>query len=649
MTFRTRHKWLWLAAALALSGCNLCGCQKFSLRSQTPDDDDLKEPTTTYIADQVTISGMHPIQIEAVGLVTNLDNTGGDPPPSLYRTLLLNDMRTRGVKNPNAFLQSPRNALVIVRAALPPVIQVGERFDVEVVLPESSEATSIKGGYLLETFMAEQAIVPGKGPVKGHTLAKASGPVLLSFSDDEKSNASGVKRGRILGGGVYKGGLAHTDRELGLYVRNEVRSVRQAKRIADHIGKRFYNYDNAVKRSLAIAKTDQYIELKVHPRYRQNYVRYVQVVRHIALNESSVEQRERMERLRKSLQDPATTLKSAMELEAIGTDSIPILKEGLKSREFEVRFYSADALAYLGDSSGAQELADATRNEDAFRVFALAALAVIDEPQTRDLLKDLMSQPTVEKRDGIAHDVWSAETRYGAFRTLRTMDVGDEFIRGEEINEEFNLHVLRVTDGPMIHLTRHNVPEIVIFDGEQRLRTPVSLSAGRHIMITASAQSDTVTVSRLSANDDDDKVITTSTRVADVIRAVGKLNAHYPDVAQMLVQAERQANIPGRLALDAVPQSGRIYHRVAGGSTGSSGKTRVGKTALAPNLFPTTGQKAESADDDLAEATDAAVESNSEGEASVADVGGKSADQPKRKRGPFAGLFGSKQKEPEPE
>jgi flagellar basal body P-ring protein FlgI len=655
MTFGKRLISLWLAVALCSTGC-----QKFSFRSQTPDDDELKPPETTFIADQVTISGLHPIQIEAVGLVTNLDNTGGDPPPSLYRTLLLNEMRRQNVKNPNTFLQSPRNALVIVRAALPPVIQIGERFDVEVVLPESSEATSIKGGWLLPTYMAEQAIVPGKGPVRGHTVAIADGPVLLSISNEKSSDTSGLKRGRILGGGVYKGDLTHKNRELGLYLRNDLRSVRQAKRIADHIGKRFYSYDNAVKKSLAVAKTDQYIELTVHPRYRENYVRYVQVIRHIALNESAVEQRERMERLRKTLLDPATTLRSAMELEAIGIDSIPVLKEGLKSRDFEVRFYSADALAYLGDSSGAPELAAAARNEEAFRVFALAALAVIDEPPTRELLKELIAEPTIETRDGKPHELWSAETRYGAFRTLRSMDKQDEFIRGELINEEFHLHVLPVNDGSLIHLSRYHTPEIVVFNGEQRLRTPISLAAGRHILITAPAQSNTVTVSRLSANDDDDRILTTSTRVADIIRAVGQLNAHYPDVAQMLVQAEEQGNITGRLALDAVPQSGRIYHREASAAAAPTGAaprsaTRVGRSVLAPNLFPAAGNRRDAADDEEPPATDgqetvaAPAAADGAGEASLADAPDRPATAAPEKRGLFARLFGSRQREPEAE
>jgi flagellar basal body P-ring protein FlgI len=607
LNIRPWRRWSRFLCVLAL--LSAAGCQKFSmLRSQNPDDDDeSKVQETVFIADQVTVFGLHTVQVETVGIVTGLDNTGGDSSPSLWRTMAVDEMRRRGVKNPNTVLNSPDTALVIVRAALPPVIEIDDHFDVEVVLPENSTATSLKGGWLLDCSLSEQAIVPGKAPMKGHVLARAEGPIMLSTGEGDSASMAGVlKRGRILGGGVYKGGLLKESRDMGLYLRNDLRSVRQSKRIASTIGKRFHSFEHGLKKPLATAKTDQKIELKIHPRYKDNFVRYVQVIRHIAINETEVEKRERMERLRKSLLVPQTAGNSAMELEAIGHDSILILKEGLKSQSAEVRFYSADALAYLGDSSGAQVLAEAARNEDAFRVFALAALATLDDTVTRDLLKDLMTEPTIEIKDGERHEVWSAETCFGAYRTLHTIDKDDSFIRGEPMHKgEFQLHVLKSEGEPMVHLSMHRSPEIVLFNDDQRLRTPISLSAGRHILVTAPAGSDKVTVSRFEAGLDNDRQIVCGTKVADVIRAVSKLDASYPDVAQMLVQAENQANIDGRLQLDALPQAGRIYRRPASDIPGPDGRiastqstTRVGKPNLVPNLFPAIDQKGDAGLDD---------------------------------------------------
>lgn len=621
---------------------SVSGCQKLSLRSQNPDDDDVKPPETQFIKDQVTVSGLNAITIEAVGLVRNLDGTGGDPPPSVYRTMLVNDMKKRRVPNPNTILADPSNALVLIRAAVPPVIEIGDHFDVEIVLPENTDATSLKGGWLMQADLSEQAMVPGQTFHKGHVLAKAEGPILLSTGEGESSaKASVLKRGRILGGGRYVGGLVKKGRMLGLYVRSDLRSVRTTKKIADQIGKRFHYHDHGIKKPLAEAKTDQQVELKVHHAYKENFMRYVRVIRAIALDETPLELRERMERLRKSLLVPQTASAAATELEAIGVESSLILKEGLKSPDPEVRFYAADALAYLADGAGTKELERAARYEPAFRVFALAALTTLGTPEARQALKEMMLKPTVEVVDGREQEVSSAETRYGAFRALWTIDRNDEFIGGENFNDEFHLHIIDSEGDAMAHLTRFRVPQVVLFGGNQKLKTPVNLSAGRHIMITAPSNSDTITISRFHADSPDEKIVT-STNLADVVRAIGRMRASYPDVAQMLVQADRQSNLSGRLEIDAMPQAGRIYYR-----TGSMGpdendrktEVRVGDPSQVPNMFPAAPAK-NSRDVESGDTPDLARRSSTDdfGTASLSDVSEGDAEKPRRPGG-FLGLF----------
>jgi len=399
--------------------------------------------------------------------------------------------------------------------------------------------------------------------------------------------------------------------------------------------------------------TDQHIELKIHPKYKENHIRYVQVIRHIALDETAIERRERMERLRKSLMSPPTASLAATELEAIGADSILILKEGLTSPDPEVRYYSADALAYLGEGVGVHVLAEAAREEPAFRVFALAALTTLGTPEAREALKDLMEKSSVETVDGIEQKVSSAETRYGAFRALWTLDKRDELVVGENMNDEFKLHLIDSEGDSMVHLTRFRVPEVVIFGHNLKLQTPVSLTAGRHIMITAPVGSDTVTVSRFEANASDQQIVTT-TNLADVIRAVGKLRAGYPDVAQMLVQAEKQSNLSGRLEIDALPQAGRIYYRMAaapGAARPVRQKVTVGTPGGIPNMFPAIApaRSPGASDTDAAGADsddEGETKSDDRGEASLVDVSeGEGETKPSDRRGGFLGLFRSKDDE----
>lgn len=580
-------------------------------RSQSPDEDrgPATRPTTAVdtplIGEKTTISGLNPIVLQGVGLVTGLDGTGEDPPPSSYRDTIMEEMRRLGIDNRLQILASPNTAIVVVRAYLPPLVRKGERFDIEVRVPENSRTTSLNGGWLLETFLTEHALVPGQGVLRGHVYAKASGPILVSTGEvDEESRAGVLRRGRILGGG-----LSIKQRDLVLNVRSDFASFRNAQQIADQIGLRFYDYNKyGLREPLAEAKTDQRIELKLMSRYKDNYPRYLQVIRHLPFRESIVARQVRMQKLKDELNFPATAERAALELEAIGLDAVPVLKTGLKHSSLEVRFHAGSALAYLGESSGVEALAEAARQEPAFRIHAFAALAAVDAAEAHMALRDLLGEE-------------SAETRYGAWRALTTMDPNDPFVRGEKLNDEFTLHILDTPGAPMIHLTRRTQAEIVLFGTELRFHMPLAIRAGSHVLVSGQPGADTVLVSRYEVGKPDQRR-TVSTRIADVIRAAAELGATYPDIAAMLVQAERQQNLPGRLELDALPAAGRVYIRpdadLNAGPAGSPRRTRVGHRNQTPNLFGTPGDDTDSRHEEPADEPDSAE--NSEGSATSVDV-----------------------------
>ncbi len=548
--------------------------EESTARSQSPDESESDSPLETtvdtpLIGDHTTIAGLNLITLQGVGLVTGLDGTGSDPPPSHYRELMLDEMRRRNIKNPNQILASPNTALVIVRAYLPPLVRKGDKFDIEVRVPGESESTSLNGGWLMETYLSEQQIVPGQGLMKGHVFAKAEGPILVSTGEGDKESLAGVlRRGRVLGGGT-----SLTERDLTIFLRNDFRSFRNAKRIADRIGTRYFTYNSyGLREPLAEAKTDQRIVLSIPPKYKDNYPRYLQVIRNIAFRETNIAKRVRMEKLNEELNNPSSAEKASLQLEAIGNEAIPVLKQALKNPSLEVRFHASMALAYLEDPEGIPHLAEAAKEESAFRIFAYASLAAVDDAEAHLALRDLMSGT-------------SAETRYGAFRSLNVLDANDPFIRGEELNDQFMLHVLETTGAPLVHLTNRRKAEVVLFNAEQEFRTPVALRAGEHILITAPSGSDTITVSRYELNKSDQRKEVPK-RIADVIRAVSEMGASYPDVAQMLVQADDQHNLPGSLEIDALPKAGRMYSRSDPNDPEKAGrKTRVGNSGLVPNLF----------------------------------------------------------------
>ena len=117
----------------------------------------------------------------------------------------------------------------------------------------------------------------------------------------------------------------------------------------------------------------------------------------------------------KELLDPKTAGVAALKLEGLGTTAVDTLKEGLKSPNDQVQFFSAEALAYLNDTAGVEVLGETVIRQPEFRAYALAALASLDQSASHMKLRKLMDEPDVE-------------VRYGAFNALRTLDPTDAYL-----------------------------------------------------------------------------------------------------------------------------------------------------------------------------------------------------------------------------
>jgi flagellar basal body P-ring protein FlgI len=512
------------------------------VRSQSPDKSAPETPSTRLVDDLVVPTGMEPVCVEAVGLVTGLHGTGSDPAPSPQRAALLEEMQVRGVENPNRLLASGNVAMVMVRGWLRPGMQEGDRFDVEVRVPGQSETTSLRGGYLLESRLKVMAVMNNQMH-PSFALALAKGPVLVDPTADPKKDRVMLCRGRVLGGGV-----SLKPRPIGLVLLPEHQNVLNSSRVANAINRRFHTFRNGVKSGMAKAKTDEYIELCVHPRYKDNLARYLAVVRALPISETASERAERIESLRGRLLDPATSAQAALQLEALGADGAEPLLAGIQSKDPEVRFYAAESLAYLDRREAAEPLGQIARDQPAFRVFALTALSAMQDFAAYEQLRELLGST-------------SAETRYGAFRALWTMNNQDALVRGEKLGGQFYYHVLDVPGGPMVHVTRNRLEEVVLFGADQRLQTPLAINAGNEIMITSHGGEE-ISVSKFTVADGDQKRVV-STRLDDVIRAVAELGGNYPDVVQALQEAKNCGALTSRFEVDALPEAGRTYHRVS--------------------------------------------------------------------------------------
>jgi flagellar basal body P-ring protein FlgI len=510
-------------------------------------------------------------KVEGVGLVRGLDNTGVDPPQSWYRKQLVDEMSKAGVEHAEKLLGRPQWSMVIVRLTIPVGVTTTDRLDVQVEVPPACGTTSLAGGYLLQTRLREVNRSAGTpGPLAGPEMAYAQGPIMIGTP----AKPNDPKVGRVLGGGKVK-----KDYPFTLVVKENRESYRTAKMLETVVNERFHQTENGHQTGVAKAKTPSYLELKVPTLYHQNQQRFFRVVQLLQMIDSPDLRSRRMAAWTKDLLDPATAGIAAMRLEALGATAVEPLKAGLKNSSAQVRYFSAEALAYLGDTAGVDVLGQTAVAETKFRAYALAALAALDEPAAHMKLRKLMDEPSVE-------------VRYGAFNALRTLDPSDPFLglvrvmdapkidddeeeRPESmalaiavasrrkravVDDPFGLYVVDSEGPPLVHVSRTRRCEIVVFGRTQKLLTPVVLGTGP-ISLNAADNDEKVEISKIvpSQYSDADTKLTCTLDLPEVVRRLANMGAGYPEVVSILETANRQKNLPGKLVVDAVPSANSNY------------------------------------------------------------------------------------------
>ena len=265
--------------------------------------------------------------------------------------------------------------------------------------------------------------------------------------------------------------------------------------------------------------------------------------------------------------------RQALQLEAIGDEAIPFLTDALESDSFDVRFQAAQSLAYLGNAEGVEILHEAARTQPAFRVYSLVALSVVDDADAVLALRQLMSEPALE-------------TRYGAFRALKELDPHDPSLNPIEFENRFVVYAIDSTGEPMVHVTRRRAPEIVLFGTDQSLRLPAVLNAGRNIRIMGETGQHEVEVIYYQLNAEP-KRHRIPNRMIDILRTCGKLGATYPDIVQMMIEAEQQHNFVGQFGIDRLPQAGRLYTKNTDSPSPEDEEDvkRIGNSKMIPELF----------------------------------------------------------------
>jgi flagellar basal body P-ring protein FlgI len=484
---------------------------------------------------------MNPLDIEGVGLVNQLPGTGGPPDPSRYRDELLAEIKRHDIPNPNRFLETTDTALVRVRATIPPGAQRGDAVDVRIQTPQESRATDLRGGWLLDTRLRQQQVL-NQSVRKSEVLAVATGPVLV-----RADFAAGTDQPLKLEGNIIAGGRVQDSRKLGLVLKPQYHHAKVASTLANAINQRFFFFDGTTRRGVAKAIEDDFIELDVHPRYRDSIQRYMLVVRSIGGKPHSAVNQDRLAELGEQLKTPTTAADAALQLEAIGENAVPTLLGGLQTENPELKFYAAEALAYLDHTDAIEPLADLIRDQPAFRAPALLALEGFRDAKVIEALQELMDAP-------------SLEARYGAFCGLRRREDGKRKLVGKSLSG-FSIYAVPSQASPAVIVSLREEPEIVLMGSLPPLRFAEPIIANNGLMlVTDPQQFDQLKISRFEPGKQDQR-IQVADSVAAICKGISDVGGRYGDVITVLRQAKELGYLSEQLAIDPLPKSQRTYFR----------------------------------------------------------------------------------------
>jgi hypothetical protein len=611
-----------IAGLMALAVLGSVGCQsdsdksKVQPRSQVGEDPIGELDATTTIGQKTSVSNVDPIAVSGIGLVYGLPGTGSAATPGSWRSMLENSLKKQGRTDIGLLLDDPRRttSLVLVSGLIPPGARKGDPIDIQVTLPDDSKTTSLKGGRLflcdlyntettgnLKSLIHDGRPAGPSGDLKlGDVWARADGQLIAGAfvpadgkNPDVDKDADGqpvFKVARIWGGGKVT-----RTRPFYITMNPGEQNSRMAFNVAERLNSTFHGTsDRDLK--VADAKTKELILVNVPAAYRHNPHRFLLVARQVPilpLKANGAATR----KLEEELLDPKTTLVAAMKLEALGGSNMRSLRVGLECLSPWVRFASAEALTYLGQSDGAAELARLAADHPAMRGPCLLALASMDDAACTDRLMELTasSDPML---------------RYGAFGALR-LAVPDEVncpVRGELINRSFWLHAVSEGSPGMIHLTSRNRCEIVLFgDDSIRLRGPFTLPVGNDYTVRIDKEKqDELVITRIVKVKDDlkEETLTCPRSLLAALVTLGKLGAGYEEAVELIKRADKAQVLTAPVVLDAFPPGLDIRQLAQFAAQDQTGLMEANKVVLRNGVvrpgFDTDGFDLPPTDSDLA-------------------------------------------------
>ena len=457
--------------------------------------------------------GMSPVSYDSYAIAASLPGTGGIVRPGIQRDWMLDEMRIRDIENPEAFLDDPSTALIKLRIIASPCDPKGEILDVQVEASAECLASNLTEGFVLESRMAEIAVI--KGELRSsEPKAIASGEVIILPASFTQQSELTPLQGIVIGGARLK-----QDQPIGLRIEPEFRHVIVTKAIEKAINSRYFYKDSSKQKLVAEGTSDWYVALSAIPKYKHDPAHFMSIIKCTGFGETTDEQQERLLGCRKLLADPATCRRAAAELEAIGNEAAKqTLISGLSSNDKEVRFYSAYSLAYLDNKESVPVLTELAQTTPAARALCLTGLAVNEDSSAREALEQLLQDP-------------EPDLRFGAFNAIRSRNPNDMSVKGETIGKNF-VFVQVPSSTPLLAISLQRQKEVILFGNNISISLFAPLSPTQLLTLTP-IPGDQIKLSKRQGNGETHHVVVANDLVS-LLRGFGMLRTNYNDVVHTM-------------------------------------------------------------------------------------------------------------------
>ena len=355
-----------LVGGMELAGCSSAPKQvKKAAAAPLRDIPDVFRGT---IGSEASINGTEPQLVSGLGIVVNLNGTGGgEMRPDVFTTME-RELARNGVgrggnstgvlegMSPQEFLRSPNVAVVIVEAKIAPGAPEGSLFDVAVRTLPGSTVTSLEGGTLWSTDLRLGAATTFGG-YKTRRIAEARGPIYVNpFTEPAAGGPSEAvvtrTNGRVLSGGKVTEPLKLElvlDTDSHARARSVVSSInarfpREPGELGETARGRGSETTKGSKPNEAVAT--QSLAISIPRAYKDSPAEFLELLRYTRIDQAFPQ--DFAKRYVEDLKvNPAMSAQLCSCLKAIGKTAVPFLASMYDYPEYSPRMAALEAGAFL--------------------------------------------------------------------------------------------------------------------------------------------------------------------------------------------------------------------------------------------------------------------------------------------------------------